>query len=371
MRLLNARLFLLALAVVLTSGFLLTSQAQAAYASRAPSTVTTNTLGIQGEAQTPYPGISWLRLSYTTCGNSDLSGSVLKQTIKKYHAQGIHILLLVCQPSLSGILDKTYLNDAAQGRADAVQCGNEQMKNDPPYTIYVPPDLYAQFFNLCATAMQAVRPGIPVLLGSLDPHVVGPDNALLAQQVTYLNNVETAMNTIVTSGGHWHWRDNSIGLIDTWHNGYPSSSDNNLYQLFVFWAQQFQVDLASGQLAGHLWVVEGTGCFQGCGLNGTYKVAVSHVITLITDVLTTLKYGISFFYFSGKDFVVNGTLFPIGVLDVNGNPKPLRQELPMGARVLKMTCSSGTVRVAQQEQLLALLYQGCLLPSNYVSILES
>jgi hypothetical protein len=333
--------------------------------------VKTSILGIHSDAQTPYPGIPWLRLSYTTCGNSNLAGSVLKDTIQKYHAQGIHILLVVCQPDLSVILDQTYLNDAAQGRADAVQCGNEQMKNDPPYTRYVPPDLYAQFFNLCANAMHAVRPRIPLLLGSLDPHIVGPDNALLAQQVAYLNDVETAMNTIVNPGGNWHWRDHRVGLIDSWHNGYPVSTENNLYQLFVFWAQQFQVDLASGQLTDHLWVVEGTGCFKGCGLNGNDQVAISHIITLITDVLTTLQYDIPFFYFNGKDFVQDGIIFPIGVLDLNGNPKPLRQDLPMGARVLNMTCASGTVQVAQQEQLLALLYQGCQLPSNYASILES
>ena len=100
-------------------------------------------------------------------------------------------------------------------------------------------------------------------------------------------------------------------------------------------------------------------------------MAISHVITLITDVLTTLKYDISFFYFTGKDFVVNKVLFPMGVLDVNGHPKPLRQDLPMGARTLGMSCSGGTVTVAQQEQLLALLYSGCQLPSNYISILES
>jgi hypothetical protein len=43
----------------------------------------------------------------------------------------------------------------------------------------------------------------------------------------------------------------------------------------------------------------------------------------------------------------------------------------MGARVLNMTCASGKVQVAQQEQLLTLLYRGCQLPSDYASILES
>jgi hypothetical protein len=61
----------------------------------------------------------------------------------------------------------------------------------------------------------------------------------------------------------------------------------------------------------------------------------------------------------------------MGVLDVNGHPKPLRQDLPMGARTLEMSCSSGKVLVTDQEQLLARLYSGCTPPSNYVSILES
>ncbi len=368
MMLLKGKMFVLLAATLMTS-ILLIFQSGAVYAAE-PVSSGVPILGIQGDGVTPYPGIPWLRLAYPTCGNSNLSGQTLQNTVKNYHRQGIHILLTVCQPTLSKLLDPTYLADAAQGGADAVQCGNEQMKNDPPYTIYVSPDLYAQFFHLCESSMHAVRPAIPVLMGSLDPHVVGPDNALLAQQVTYLNEMQTAMNTIVTPGGNWTWTSQRIGLIDSWHNGYPSSAENNLYQLFVFWSQQFGVNLNTG-LEQHLWVVEGTGCVRGCGLNGAYQIAVSHVITLITDVLTTTQYHVPFFYFTGKDFVLNGLLSPLGVLDVNGNPKPLREDLPMGARVLEMTCSSGRVTVAQQEQLLALLYAGCQLPSDYVSILES
>jgi hypothetical protein len=352
-------------------GVLILLQGQVAHAAGRSATTTTTILGVQSDAQTSYPGIPWVRLPYTTCGNSTLSGETLRDTIRNYHRQGIHVLLTVCQPSLSSILDPAYLNDAAQGRADAEQCGNEQMKNDPPYTRYVPPDLYAKFFDLCVSTMHAVRPAAPMLLGSLDPHVAGPDNNLLAQQVAYLNAVQSAMNTVVHPGDNWNWRANQIGLIDSWHNGYPSSSDNNLYGLFVFWAQQFQVNLANGQLGQHLWVVEGTACVGGCGLNGNAQVAISHVITLITDVLTTLKYNIPFFYFTGKDFMLNKSLWPMGVLDVNGHPKPLRQDLPMGARTLNLSCSSGTVNVAQQEQLLALLYSGCQPPGNYASILAS
>jgi len=367
MKLLRIR-FLLLFAVLLAGGILLLSQCRVALADQQSSMVTTPILGIQGDGQTHYPGIGWQRLAYRTCGNSNLSGEVLQDTISNYHRRGISVLLTLCQPVLSVILDPAYLKDASQGSADAVQCGNEQMKNDPPYTRYVPPDLYAQFFTLCESSMHALRPRVPVLLGSLDPHVVGPDNGLLAQQMAYLDAVQAAMNA---NGGTWNWRSQVIGLIDSWHNGYPSSSDNNLYQLFVFWAQQFQVDLTSGQLAAHLWVVEGTACFIGCGLKGAYQVAVSHILTLITDVLTTLKYGIPFFYFTGKDFVLSGILFPNGVLDVNGNPKPLRQDLPMGARVLGLMCSFRRVEVTQQERLLALLYAGCQLPSNYVALLES
>ena len=358
-------------AVLLAMGILIILQAQVAHAAERSTTLSTSILGIASDAQTAYPGIPWVRLGYTTCGNSNLSGETLQNTIRSYHKQGIHVLLTLCQPSLSVILDPAYLTDAAQGRPDAEQCGNEQIKNDPPWTRYVPPDLYAKFYDLCVSTLHAVRPTAPVLLGSLDPLVVGPDNQALAQQVAYLNSVQTAMNTVVHPGGNWSWRAQQIGLIDSWHNGYPQSSDNNLYQLFVYWAQQFQVNLVNGELAQHLWVVEGTACFVGCGLNGNAQVATSHIITLITDVLTTLQYGIPFFYFTGKDFFISNVLFPMGVLDVNGHPKPLRQDLPMGARTLNMSCSNGTVNVAQQEQLLSLLYGGCQLPGNYVSILES
>src|SRR5947209_15049338 len=50
---------------------------------------------------------------------------------------------------------------------------------------------------------------------------------------------------------------------------------------------------------------------------------------------------------------------------------PLRQDLPMGARVLGLMCSFRTLEVTQQERLLALLYAGCQLPGNYVVLLES
>src|SRR5437763_1851514 len=80
---------------------------------------------------------------------------------------------------------------------------------------------------------------IPIILGAMDPLVVPDDNAKLANQVQYLDAMQSAMNTSVHPGGNWNWRSQAIlGLIDSWHNGYPSAATNNLYQLFAFWAQQ-------------------------------------------------------------------------------------------------------------------------------------
>ena len=95
-----------------------------------------------------------------------------------------------------------------------------------------------------------------------------------------------------------------MGLIDSWHNGYPSQSVNSLYGLFNFWSQQFGVDLGSGGLGKHLWVIEGTGCIYGCGIaTDGYDVAVSHILTPITDVQTAMRYKVPFFYFSARDFI--------------------------------------------------------------------
>jgi hypothetical protein len=94
-------------------------------------------------------------------------------------------------------------------------------------------------------------------------------------------------------------------------------------------------------------------------------------MTLITDVTTSTRYQIPFFYFSGRDFFSQGSYWPMGVRDGNDHPKPLRQDLWMGARTLTMSCPSGQVTVSSQEQLLAKLYGGCSLPGNYISILES
>jgi len=332
-------------------------------------------LGIEGNLATTYPGIPWVRFGYRTCGVSKLSGDALRTAIQAMHDQGIRVLLATCQSNRPSMYNTNTLNDIAASGADAVQCGNEQMKYDPGNTTYVPPANFARYFDLCEHTMHAVHPDMPVLLGSLDPQVGGIDFQGMANQVNYLNAMQAAMNSTVHPGGHWSWRSQTLGLIDSWHNGYPNQDTNSLYGLFLFWAQQFKVNLNNGGLGKHIWVVEGTGCYQGCGINAysPYEVAVSHILTLITDVQTALRYKVPFFYFSGKDFffTVKGNVAPFGVLNVNGHPKPIRQDLPMGARSLAMSCSNGKVTVLDQEQLLAKLYAGCSLPSNYLSILTS
>jgi len=331
--------------------------------------------GVESDLKIAYTGIPWVRFGYRTCGVNQLSGDALRAAIEAKHNQGIRVLVTTCQSNGPSLYDTKTLNDIAQSGADAVQCGNEQIKYDPGYTTYVPPANFAKYYDLCERTMHTVRPDRPVLLGSLDPQVGGVDFGGLNNQVSYLDTMQDAMNNSVHPGGNWRWRSQTLGLIDSWHNGYPSQYINSLYGLFVFWAQQFNVDLNSGSLGKHIWVVEGTGCYQGCGINpnSSYEVAVSHILTLITDVQTALQYKVPFFYFSGKDFyfTAGGNIAPFGVLDVNGHPKPLRQDLAMGARSLTMSCSNGQAVVVDQEQLLVKLYQGCSLPGNYLSILTS
>ncbi len=353
-----------------------TSTAVAA-SSSTPSPLSTSALnpgsvlGIDSGPPSLYPGISWSRVNYTTCGTPQMAGSTLKSTIQLDHLQGVHALLLLCQQP-GNLLNMQVITDVASAGADAVECGNEQMKHNT-YSTYVPPDSFARFFDLCERAVHAVSPNIPVLLGSLDPQVGGVNYQPLADQVGYLDAVQNAMNTSVHPGANWSWRAQTLGLIDSWHNGFPNQSVNSLQALFVYWAQQFHVDLNNGDLGRHLWVVEGTGCIYGCGLNSTYEISVAHVLTLITDVQTAMRYHIPFFYFSGKDFFQQNqsAFWPMGVLDVNGNAKPLRQDLSLGARTLDMSCPNGSVQVIDQEQLLAKLYRGCMPPSNYVSILAA
>ncbi len=269
-------------------------------------------LGIADDTQKSFKSIPWVRLGYATCFNKIMKGDLLKKTVARYHSQGVRVMLSLCQWATDARLyDTGRMNDAAQAGADAVQCGNEQMKQGP-FNSYVPPAVFAKFYDLCQKAMHAVRPEIPIIIGSNDPHVGGQDY-------------------------------------------YPLG-----------------VNLNSGDLGKHLWVVEGTGCIFGCGIaTDSYDVAVSHILTLITDVQTTMRYQVPFFYFSARDFPSQGAFWPMGIRSIGGNPKPIRQDLWMGARTLNMSCGSGHVTVSSQEQLLASLYSGCNLPGNYIGILES
>jgi hypothetical protein len=332
-------------------------------------------LGVESNLTTMYSGIPWVRFGYRTCVANKLTSDALKTAIANEHSLGVRVLITTCQTNGSSLFNSKTLQDVADSGADAVQCGNEQMKYDPGNTTYVPPAAFARYFDLCKSSMHAVRPDMPVLLGSLDPHVGGIDYQPLVDQVNYLNAMQNAMNTVVHPGGHWNWHTETLGMIDSWHNGYPNQNTNSLYGLFLFWAQQFHVNLNSGGLGKHIWVVEGTGCYQGCGIDPSspYQVAVSHTLTLITDVQDALRYKIPFFYFSGKDFffTVDGNIAPFGILDINGHSKPIRQDLSMGARTLVMGCANQQIKVRDQEQLLARLYAGCRLPSNYYSVLIS
>ena len=329
----------------------------------APDVNPASVLGIDAGPPSLYPGIHWTRISYATCGSSP-TGNALRQTIQFDHLQGVHVLLLFCQQA-SRLFNMGPINDVAQSGADAIECGNEQMKHNA-YATFVQPADFARFFDLCERTVHAANPSIPVLLGSVDPLVGGIDYGPLLDRVSYLDEMQNAMNSIVHPGGHWSWRSQKIGIIDSWHNGFPSQGVNSLGALLNFWAGQF-----GGDLGHHVWVIEGTGCVTGCGLGGTYDISVAHILTLILDVQTAKSFGVPFFYFSGEDFFQQGQggFWPMGVLDGNGHPKGLRQDLGLGARALILSCPSGSVRVIAQEPLLAHLYNGCSVPGNYVSIL--
>ncbi len=367
-------IFLYQVATTIATGSEAVSQGPLSSTPMAVATPSTNTmldpssvLGIDSGPPSSYPGIAWTRVSYQTCGGK-ANGTNVKSIIRHIHAQGAHVLLLLCQSPGKHLLDITHINEVAQSGADAVACGNEEMKHNT-YATYVAPADFARFFDLCERTVHTAHPGIPVLLGSLDPHVGGVDHQPLLEQVQYLDEMETAMNTIVHPGGNWSWRAQTVGLIDSWHNGYPNQNVNSLQALFAFWAQQFGVNLKSGDLGKHLWVVEGTGCVNGCGLSSKYQISVAHILALITDVQTALHYHVPFFYFSGKDFVQQGAFWPMGVLDVDGRPKPLRQDLKVKSPALSLSCPGGQIQVTEQEQLLAKLYSGCTLPNNYVEVL--
>ena len=366
--LLRALLLGCALCVILLSTFVSTGQ-QAGAASIKPISKKLDpgtVMGVALNRTTPLPGISWVKLGYPTCGVGNQSGAALRNTITNLHNQGISVLLIYCQPVPAQLFNTTWLNDAAQAGANAVQCGNEQMKYGK-YNNYVPPDKFARFYDLCQNAMRSVNPSISVILGSLDPHVYPNDYGLLMGQVYYLNAVQYAMNTAVHKNGRWTWRSQILGLINSWHDGFPSLSINNLAGLFDFWASHFGVSLSNGALGQHLWVVEDTGCFRGCdnAINSKAKIAIAHILALILDTKTAISFHVPFFFFSARDFLSQGISWPIGLQDINGHAKPLRQDLSMGTRSLTLSCRSGRITVTDQVTLLSSLYKGCALPDNW------
>jgi len=327
-------------------------------------------LGVALNGASPIAGMPWVKLAYPTCGAGNPSGADLQNAIQSYHSKGVKVLLIYCQPQPSQLYNTTMLHDAAQARADAVQCGNEQMKNGK-YNNYVSPANFAKFFDLCQGAMHTVNSSIPIVLGALDPHVAGYDYNLMMGQVNYLNQMQAAMNTRVHPHGNWAWRSQTLGIINSWHDGFPSLATNNLLGLFTFWANQFHVNLNSGALGQHLWVVEDTGCFKGCdnNINTKAKVAIAHIMALTLDTQTTMRYRVPFFFFSAQDFISQGVYWPIGVQDANGHAKPLRQDLRMGSSSLVLNCGKSHPRVIDQVTLLTDLYRGCSLQGNWYSTL--
>ena len=120
-------------------------------------------LGVVADTQTPFKGIPWVRVSYATCVGTT-KGAALKNTIAQFHSQGVRVMLSLCQWATDlRLYDMSIINDAAQGGADAVQCGNEQMKAGQ-YNRYVPPAIFAKFFDLCGQAMHACAPVFRSLL---------------------------------------------------------------------------------------------------------------------------------------------------------------------------------------------------------------
>jgi hypothetical protein len=326
-------------------------------------------VGTDKQAEKIFPGISWFRTGYPTCGWGDFKGQTLKDTIQYYHSKGIRVLFVVCQTRNLNSID---WNGIAHAYPDAVQCGNEEMKQDPSVAfLYMPPAQFARFYDLCERSIHAVNPRTPTLVGSLDPHVAGPDYQLMMGQVNYLNQMQHTMNTTLKHG-NWNWHTQTLGLIDSWYNGYNGA--NNLAGVFDFWAQQFRLNINSGQLGKHLWVVEGTACYKGCGIDGSDPtvVAIVHILALISNTETALRTHVPYFHFSGKDIQMLGDYGPIGILNSKGGAKGLRQDRPIGSYRLTLTCSGNKpVTVTTQLQLMAHLYARCALPVDYATTLSN
>src|SRR5690348_1339306 len=115
-----------------------------------PATV----LGVDSNPGQYFAGISWIRLGYPSCGFGYLSGAHLHQVMINYHNLGLHVLLIVCQPAGSGpsLFNPQLFADIAQSGADAIQCGNEEMKQNA-LTNYVAPADFARFFDMCTRAV--------------------------------------------------------------------------------------------------------------------------------------------------------------------------------------------------------------------------
>ena len=122
------RKFLIILATVLASSIMLAAcqgQIGGTTGTATPSRISPTPsgpekiLGIQGDASTTtsYPGIPWVRLSYPTCVSSNLSGQVLKDTIRIYHNQGMHVMLTYCQTSGDSLFDTRWVAQAHPGDA--------------------------------------------------------------------------------------------------------------------------------------------------------------------------------------------------------------------------------------------------------------
>src|SRR5262249_39887230 len=94
-------------------------------------------LGVESNILTKYSNIPWVRYGYPTCGGNSLSGDALKTWINVRHSEGVHILITTCQANNSSLLDQKPIQALVESGADAVQCGNEQMKYDPGLTSYV------------------------------------------------------------------------------------------------------------------------------------------------------------------------------------------------------------------------------------------
>ena len=112
-------------------------------------------LGIESNLTTTYAGIPWVRFGYRTCGVNTLSGNALKTAIADEHSQGVRVLVTTCQTQGASLYDTKILQDVADSGANAVQCGNEEMKYDPGNTSYVPPANFASS-TLCGSMISAI-----------------------------------------------------------------------------------------------------------------------------------------------------------------------------------------------------------------------